>query len=180
MNSTGIVRRIDELGRVVIPKEIRKTLRINEGDPLEINALENTLTLKKFSPVNSAMQFASCIADSVKEIMGKSIYITDTDVVLCVAGVKKDAVGKQISTHLEKLMYERKNELNSRAKGEKILPIYNGEEIVYDNQIIIPIVSNGDLDGSVVICDKQADKSIDECSVKLCQLLATILSKQFE
>lgn len=180
MSNTGIVRRIDELGRVVIPKEIRKTLRIKEGDPLEISAEKNELLLKKFSPVNAVSQFSQSICESIKEITDKICYITDTDQILCVAGAKKEVVGKQISQNLEKIIHEKQSQVVSSGEGGIIVPLFRGEETSAENQIIIPIVNSGDVYGSVILCDREKSQRFSSCDVKLVQLVATILSKQFE
>lgn len=98
MKETGIVRRIDELGRVVIPKEIRKTLRIKEGDPLEIFTDRDELMMKKYSPVQSMGEFAESFAESLAEVSECVIAVFDTDVVLYLAGGRmKDWVGRNLS-----------------------------------------------------------------------------------
>ena len=98
MQDTGIVRRIDELGRVVIPKELRKTLRIREGDPLEIYTNKDELVFRKYSPISAINGYAEAVADGISELTEKVCMITDTDVVVYVSGAKgKDVLGKNIS-----------------------------------------------------------------------------------
>ncbi len=180
MRETGIVRRIDELGRVVIPKEIRKTLRIKEGDPLEIYTDKGELLFKKYSPVASISSFSEGIAESIAELTEKTCIITDTDEIIYVSNSKyKDYVGKNISQEIEKTLKERKNVVISKSLGGEIIPLFRGEEVLSENQIIVPIVCNGDLFGSIVVFDRESEK-VDELSIKLTKLGALILSKQFE
>ena len=105
MKATGIVRRIDDLGRVVIPKEIRRTLRIREGDPLEIfTDREGEVILKKYSPIGELSEFAQEYADSLAETLGHIACICDRDVVIAVAGApKKEFIDKPVSGAVEKL-----------------------------------------------------------------------------
>ncbi len=180
MSNVGIVRRIDELGRIVIPKEIRKTLRIKEGDPLEIFAEKDALVFKKFSPVNAVMGYAQGVAQSLKELTEKTCYITDTDKVVATAGGKKDSVGTLVSKSFEKYMLGKKSVLISRADGGEVVSIYNGDECREENQIIVPIISNGDCFGAVVLCDKDKTFRFSSNHMQLVQLAAMTLSKQFE
>lgn len=109
MKATGIVRRMDELGRVVIPKEIRRTLRIREGDPLEIFTDRDELMLKKYSPIATIEKFSESAAKSLAELSGKSAVVCDTDGVLFACGEgKRDFSGKTLSPEIDKLLKERK------------------------------------------------------------------------
>ena len=109
MKATGIVRRIDDLGRVVVPKEIRRTLRIREGDPLEIfTDREGEIILKKYSPIGELSQFAGQYAESLAQSTGHLVCITDRDHVIAAAGNgKKEFEGKPISRQLEELIEDR-------------------------------------------------------------------------
>ena len=110
MQDTGIVRRIDDLGRVVIPKEIRKTLRLKEGDPLEIFTNKDELVFKKFSPMASIENYASTVADGINELTEKSCIIVDNEKVIYVSGGKfKDLKSKKISADMEQTMKNRKS-----------------------------------------------------------------------
>lgn len=111
MKATGIVRRIDDLGRVVVPKEIRRTLRIREGDPMEIfTNRDGEIILKKYSPIGEIDSFAKQYAESLAQVSGYKILISDRDQIIAVAGgAKKELLGKNISTQLEKLINERDN-----------------------------------------------------------------------
>lgn len=120
MKATGIVRRIDDLGRVVVPKEIRRTLRIREGDPLEIfTDREGEIILKKYSPIGELSQFAGQYAESLAQSTGHLVCITDRDHVIAAAGNgKKEFEGKPISRQLEELIEDRKNILAQQGDSK--------------------------------------------------------------
>ena len=105
MKATGIVRRIDDLGRVVVPKEIRRVLRIREGDPLEIyTGNTGEVILKKYSPINELSQFAGEYAETVSKILGGTIIVSDTDQVIAASGSgRKEYADKRIDPELDKI-----------------------------------------------------------------------------
>jgi len=181
MQGTGIVRRIDELGRVVIPKEIRKTLRIKEGDPLEIYTDKENLVIKKYSPISSIEEFVKIVADGIEELTEKVCVITDNDVILYISkGKIKDAIGKNISNHLEKVIYDRKSVVSSRVDGGSIISISDEVDLELENQIIVPIISSGDCYGACILFDKDKASRFNAEQVKIVQLGACFLAKQFE
>lgn len=181
MRDTGIVRRIDELGRVVIPKEIRKTLRIKEGDPLEIYTDKDELFFRKYSPIASIGVYAEGVAESLSEITEKECFITDTDVVVCTAGARnKEALSKPVSADAERVMKDRKSVVYSRSDGSNVIPVYEGEEVKAENRVICPIVSGGDCYGAVILSDNDKSERFISSDVKLVQLVAMVLAKQFE
>lgn len=146
MKATGIVRRIDELGRVVIPKEIRRTLRIREGDPLELFTDRDELMLKKYSPIASIDQFARGSAKSLSEQSGYLAVICDTDGVLQASGQgKKSLTGKALSEKMSEIMSSRKSYSASKAEGGDILPIANETDLSITAQVIVPVVAGGRL-----------------------------------
>lgn len=182
MKATGIVRRIDDLGRVVIPKEIRRTLRIREGDPLEIfTDREGEVILKKYSPIGELTEFATEYAESLNEALGHTAMITDRDTIIAVAGVsKKEYMDKKVSKALERLMEER--ETSVANQGEQILSISvdDNEETKFISHVIVPIVTQGDPIGTVVICSRDKDTSMGELEKKIAATAAAFLSKQME
>jgi AbrB family looped-hinge helix DNA binding protein len=129
MKATGIVRRIDELGRVVIPKEIRRTLRIKEGDPLEIFTDRDELMLKKYSPIATLERFSGATARSLHDLSGRLSLITDTDEVLFAYGDgKRELDGKHLSEEMDKVLRERRSYTANAVEGGKILDKdYKGE-----------------------------------------------------
>ena len=156
MKATGIVRRIDELGRVVIPKEIRRTLRIKEGDPLEIFTDRDELTLKKYSPIATLEGFSEATAKSLNQLSGKLSVICDTDGVLHASGEgKKEIEGKLLSPEMDKVLKERRSYVASLAEGGDVLPVTQNAIDGITAQIIVPIISNGDCIGAVAVLSKE-------------------------
>ncbi len=178
MKATGIVRRIDELGRIVVPKEIRKTLRIREGDPMEIfTDTEGKVVLKKYSPIEDISLHAKHAAEAIARVTGMGVMITDRDQVIALSGaVKKDELGKNISRELEEYMKERKN-INS-SKGDRKISVVEGEGIEEGEQAIAHILSDSDVIGSVVIVSK--DKNITEVESKIALMVSMFLGRQLE
>ncbi len=181
MKATGIVRRIDELGRVVIPKEIRRTLRIKEGDPLEIFTDRDELMLKKYSPIATIERFSEATARSLYDLSGKLSVICDTDGVLYAFGEgKKDLENKHLSQEMDKVLKERKSYIASKVDGEKIVPVTNQSSVEYTAQVIVPIVSNGDCLGAVVILSQTENDKLEQSVVSLARLTSDILANQFD
>lgn len=142
MKATGIVRRIDDLGRVVIPKEIRRTLRIREGDPLEIFVdRDGEVILKKYSPINELGDFATEHAEALFDSLGHPVLICDRDMFIAVAGVsKKEFINKKVSSLVEKVMEERQSVLHTE---ESEVEIVAGHTERLKSYAIDSIVANG-------------------------------------
>ena len=181
MKATGIVRRIDDLGRVVVPKEIRRTLRIREGDPLEIfTDREGEIILKKYSPIGELGQFAGQYAESLAQATGQLVCITDRDHVIAAAGNgKKDFDGKPISKQLENVIEERATILAAQ-EDETFIKVTLDDTGEYDSQAISTIICEGDAIGSVVIYGKDDKKQVGETESKLVITAAGFLGKQME
>ncbi len=180
MKATGIVRRIDELGRVVIPKEIRRTLRIREGDPLELFTDRDELMLKKYSPIASVEKFAEGTAKSLCEQSGCLAVVCDTDSVLAACGQGKKAVqSKHLSERTSEVLSSRASYLANLAEGGEIVPLCEGAEEV-TAQIIVPIVTGGDCLGAVALLSFEEGAVMEASAVKLARLTADIIASQFE
>ena len=181
MKATGIVRRIDDLGRVVVPKEIRRTLRIREGDPLEIfTDREGEIILKKYSPIGELGQFAKQYADSLTQTTGHIVVITDKDQFIAVAGpTKKDLVTKGISHELEEVINDRENIVAAR-EDKNFIKILNEDDAEFTYQVITPIISEGDAIGSVIILTKDSKIKFGEVEIKLASTAAAFLGRQME
>ena len=181
MKATGIVRRIDDLGRVVIPKEIRRTLRIKEGDPLEIfTDREGEIILKKYSPIGELGTFAKEYAEALASASGHSVCITDRDQVVAAAGgIRKDYIGKAISRQLENIIQDREQILiNQDEKGYVKI---TGEEKEFNlAQVICPILSEGDAIGSVVLLGREPRTRMDDTERILARCAASFLGRQME
>ncbi len=180
MKATGIVRRIDDLGRVVVPKEIRRTLRIREGDPLEIfTDREGEIILKKYSPIGEMGIFAKQYADALAQTTGMVVAIADRDQFIAVAGGgKKDLLGKTVSKDLEHLMTERESVI--AGKGDKEYVVISYEEEDYAQQVIFPVICEGDVIGAVLILAKDSRQRLGETERKLAQTAASFLGRQME
>ena len=183
MKATGVVRRIDDLGRVVIPKEIRKTLRIKEGDPLEIfTDKEGEVILKKYSPIGELTEFATGYAETLAKTTGHIACITDKDTVIAVSGgSKKEFLEQSISDELEQLM-EDKEIYTSKENSDISIPIIKNDnrERKYNSQVVYPIISNGDTIGTVILMSKEANTKMNDVEKKVAQSAATFLGSQME
>ena len=181
MKATGIVRRIDDLGRVVIPKEIRRTLRIREGDPLEIfTDREGGVILKKYSPIGELTDFSKEYAESLQQAIGHIILISDKDAFISVSGgSKKEYVERKVSQELEKIIEERKAILITEQN--KTIPLHSDEESgKYTIQVISPIIAEGDAIGAVIILSKEPGEKLGELELKLSETASAFLGKQME
>ncbi|MBU5266104.1 stage V sporulation protein T [Virgibacillus proomii] len=178
MKATGIVRRIDDLGRVVIPKEIRRTLRIREGDPLEIYVdREGEVILKKYSPINELGHFAKEYAEALFDSLQTPVIISDRDEVIAVAGEsKKDYLNKNISSTLAKIIEGRTHIIE---KEPQTLEIIEGHEQELNSYCVSPIIANGDVIGSVVIFAKEGEP-FSKVEQKAAETAASFLAKQME
>ena len=179
MKATGVVRRIDDLGRIVIPKEIRRTLRISEGSPLEIfTEKDGEIVLKKYSPIGELSEFASNYADTLAKTTGHIACITDKDTIIAVAGgLKKDLLEQSISKELEQLIENRETK---EIKDENKIPLYKEDSNSYSEQMIMPIISvSGDCIGSIVIVAKENEK-LQEGIDKILKVACSFLGKQVQ
>ena len=169
--TTGIVRRIDELGRIVIPKEIRKTLRIKNGDSLEILLDGENINLRKYSQIENAMDMANIYAEAFYQVLKYNVIITDTDRVIAAAGnLKKKYLNQVISDKLTNMIERRDNFFERKRSNIEIIPdvMENGYYMMSS------IINNGDAIGSVIILS--TDTPMLEQEEKLSLILANILS----
>lgn len=175
LKATGVVRRIDDLGRIVIPKEMRRTLRIREGEALEIFVDNDFVALKKYSPMTDLEDFAKVLVDSVYGTISSNILVTDRDKFIAVAGqLKKKYLNKNISPYLETLIDKRSIKIE---KDAEILEL-SLNEFEKGSYTIHPIIMNGDAIGLVLIfC---LDKTVSETEVKISQIISQILGKHIE
>ena len=182
MKATGIVRRIDDLGRVVIPKEIRRTMRIREGDPLEIYTdREGEVIFKKYSPIGEMQGFATDYAETLQKTSSSPIFICDRDAIITVSGAsKREYVDRKISRALEEIIESRS--LYVRDNGRETIPITDdGSHYVSS---AMPIISEGDIIGCVVsgwqYDASTSDKLSEDIESKLIQTAGIFLGKQME
>lgn len=178
MKATGIVRRIDDLGRVVIPKEIRRTLRIREGDPLEIFVdREGEVILKKYSPINELGHFATEYAEALYDSLQFPILICDRDEIIALAGIsKKDYLHKRIGNEIEHTMEER---TMTKAFESSVIEVVEGQTEELDSYCISPIIANGDPIGCVMSFSMDAG-AMSDIEEKVIDTAARFLAKQME
>lgn len=180
MKATGIIRRIDDLGRIVLPKEIRKNLKIKEGDMLEIYVQDNNvITLEKFEPMDTLANLADKYAETLAAITGLTVCITTDSYILSSAGpqrkeyIKKDLSNEVIKVLDERITWNTKNNSNIKIKADDIAQKYTF-------QIIAPIIDDGAVVGSVLVFSTDSNRTISDEDIKIAKLLTTLLIKHME
>ena len=178
MKATGIVRRIDDLGRVVIPKEIRRTMRIREGDPLEIYTdTDGEVIFKKYSPMGELSEFTSQYAEVLYRATNMPVVITDRDhVISCVGLPKKDTMDKHITPQLESIMENRSSYIAS-ADTPPMMPV---DGLDRNAAVAYPIIGSGDISGAVALLFNESGTTPTQTEIKLTQVAASFLGKQTE
>lgn len=175
MKATGIIRRIDDLGRVVIPKEIRKNLRIKEGDNLEIFVQNEEIILKKYSMMNKITDLAQELTDAIYTFMKYSIFITDTDVVVSGSGpLKKKYLGKNISNFISESIQRRDKITQNHFKELNFV----GEEDIVCSYIMCTILVNGEATGMILIISE--DEKLGETESQMASIVSSFMTKYLE
>ena len=179
MKATGIVRRIDDLGRVVIPKEIRRTMRIREGDPLEIyTENDGEVIFKKYSPIGELSPFAGQYAEVLYHAAGVPVLICDRDQCVASAGIpKKEALDRRVSTQLEEIMEARRTHVTKAGDQRRFLAV---EGVDRAAAVAIPIIAAGDVTGAVILMMPENGAIPGDTELKLIQVAASFLGKQME
>ncbi|MEE3449117.1 MAG: stage V sporulation T C-terminal domain-containing protein [Acutalibacteraceae bacterium] len=179
MKATGIVRRIDDLGRVVIPKEIRRTLRIREGDPLEIYTDSNgEVIFKKYSPVGELSAFAAQYAEVLSRVSNLPTLISDRDHIVAAAGVpKREYLERRITPVIEELMESRRSYIAQNGGIGELQPV---EGLERGASIVYPIIASGDVTGAVIMLIGEKRGAPAEAEIKLAQSASAFLGKQME
>ena len=179
MKATGIVRRVDDLGRIVIPKEIRRTLRIREGDPLEIyTEKDGGVIFRKYSPMGDLQDFAAQMCEAIGASTGHVAAVADRDAIIALSGApKRELMDKPNSDELARLMEQRKNYLYT--SGENRIQAAEGAD-KYHLGAAAPILSQGDLMGCVMLLLGEGDSPLTEQDRRLAQTAASFLGKQME
>ena len=183
MRATGIVRRIDELGRVVIPKEIRRTLRIREGDPLEIfTDHDGEVVLKKYSPIGEIASIARDYTDSLHRTLGHVALISDRDAVVSSSGAnKRDYAEKALSPEVDQILQGRQLAVLNLAEGARMLPITPDDPTeAYSAQIIAPILADGEIVGGLILLNRESGRQMTDVDRKVAETTAHIIGRQME
>lgn len=174
MRATGVVRRIDELGRIVIPKEIRRTLKIKDNTPLEIFSGDSgELILKKYSPIIELGNFAEEVVNSISLATNKNVLLTNMDKVISSSSQCKAYIEKNIDSHIERLIQSRVPQIMSMKQENTLLFVENSNILLY---VICPIIKNGDVFGSIILFDES--NKLDECDKKIAVAFANFLGEQ--
>ena len=178
MKATGIVRRIDDLGRIVIPKEIRRSFRIREGDPLEIfTDAEGEVIFKKYSPIGELSNFANQYAEVLHKSGGLPIAIMDNDHVIAASGIsKREILERRITRNIEELMENRAIHIST----SEVPPINAIEGFNRKANVVYPIIYGGDVSGAVALIEDESNELPSETDIKLVQVAAVFLGKQME
>ena len=176
MKATGIVRRMDDLGRLVIPREIRRTLRIREGDPLEIfTANDGEVILKKYSPLGELTPFATDYAEALAKGTALPVIITDREQCIAVSGLpKKEILNRRITQSLEDILTARQFTTFKKDDAKSLTPLEGVEGTAC---IVAPIISSGDITGAVVFLQGTSG-NFSESDAKLAQVAAAFLGNQ--
>lgn len=179
MKATGIVRRIDDLGRVVIPKEIRRTMRIREGDPLEIyTSRDGEVIFKKYSLLGGVEDFAAELCETMSRSTGSVCAVTDRDTIIAVAGgSKRELMGKRITPELEEIMEGRK--IYQYSGDGRAIPVSEGLDTL-TAAVAAPILAEGDLLGLVLFISTSPGAVTGEPEFKLAQTIAAFLGRHME
>lgn len=179
MKATGIVRRMDDLGRVVIPKEIRKTMRIRKGDSLEIYTdSSEKIIFKKYSSMAEISSFAESYANVVSKAINLPVLISDCDEVVAAGGAsKKEFLGRKISEEIKKLISKRSHFLNNESKSEKIYPLENFEN---EAACVVGIISGGDVMGSLIVLEGNEKNDFSKGNFLLVKTVAELMGKHLE
>jgi len=177
LKATGIVRRIDDLGRVVIPMDIRRTLRIRQNEPLEIfTDRKGEVILKKYSPIGELCQFAEGYAEILHQSMEHIACIADKDVIIAVAGTPaKQLLNKRVGEKVEKVMSERKVAVLTEPCN-----LIDDDGISYSSAVIAPIITEGDVIGTVILATSDSEIVMGQLEQKMAETAANFLSKQVE
>ena len=165
MKATGIVRRIDDLGRVVIPKEIRRTMRIREGDPLEIYTdNDGEVIFKKYSPIGELSGFAGIYAEVLHKTGGSPVVVCDRDHVVAVSGIpKKELLERRVSPSLEEMMEARQTFTLTASNAGRLQPVEGSDRLAL---AAAPILSAGDVCGAVMFLKEDSTAAASEADVR--------------
>lgn len=176
MECKGIVRRVDELGRIVLPREMRKSLNIRVGSKLEIGIVDgNKLLLTKYSDMVSLKEYSDAVAEAISVSIEHDVLISDMEKIL--SSSKKKYINKEFSEEVQELIYKKDIVVKKQADGSEMLEFFSGIENEFSCQLIVPIVKDGDAIGSIVILAVE-NKCFDDSSVKICKAFAKYLADQ--
>ena len=176
MECKGIVRRVDELGRIVLPREMRKSLNVRVGSKLEIGIIDgNKFLLTKYSDMVSLKEYSDAVASAISVSIEHDVLISDMEKVL--SANKKKYINKDFTEEVQELIYKKEIVIKKSADGSEMLEFFTGSGNEYSCQLIVPIIKDGDAIGSIIILAME-NKCFDDSSVKICKAFSKYLSDQ--
>ena len=176
MEGKGIIRRVDELGRIVLPREMRKMLNVRVGSKLEIGIVDgNKFLLSKYSDMVSLKEFSDAVASSISVSIEHDVLISDMENIL--SSNKKKYIHKQLSEEVQELIYNKEIVIKKQDDGSEMLEFFSGVANEFCCQLIVPIVKDGDAIGSIIILATE-NKCFDDSSVKICKAFSKYLGNQ--
>lgn len=182
MKETGIVRKLDNLGRLVIPKEIRRCMRIKEGSPIEFGLLPSgEIVLCKYSLVNQISDYSDDFCEILGELFDCVVMIGDRDKVISVYGIsKKTIVGSKFSNEILDIIDTKTCYMANKSENLTIIPLLEEDKNTYQSEVIFPIIIQGEKEGVVVLAELKSDRDFNNEHITALKLVAKFLSKQME
>jgi len=182
MKDTGIVRKLDNLGRLVIPKEIRRCMRIKEGSPIEFGLLPSgEIVLNKYSLVGQISDYADDFCSVLGEVFDCIVMIGDRDKIISSHGVsKKNTIGNRLSVDVLDIMDTKKSYTACVKENTTILPLLENDQNTYYCQTIFPIIIQGDVEGVVILCDSKDERCFGIEHLTCLRLVTKFISMQME
>lgn len=179
MRETGIIRRVDDLGRIIIPKEIRRTLRIHEGDPFEIFLDQDELIFKKYSFLGSLETYAKDFVQVMSQIFLMNVAICDMDKIIAYTGDSRYRCQEQrISEEVNRAIIERMTIIQSASQG-RVIPLIEKACWTPKSLLLVPITNLGETLGAIILFSEEERKtSIGDPEIKACQIVSAVLSRQ--
>lgn len=176
MECRGIVRRVDELGRIVLPREMRKSMNIRIGSKLEIGIVDgNKLLLSKYSEMSTLKEYSDAVANAITVTVEHDVLITNLEEIL--SSNKKKYLNKQLSEPVQELIYEKEIVIKKQDDGSEMLEFFQNTQNEYCCQLIVPIIKDGDAIGSIIVLATE-NKCFDDSTIKICKSFANYLSNQ--
>lgn len=179
MKYTGVVRRVDDLGRIVIPKEIRKTAKIKDGDPLEFIIDNENIVLKRYYPLEKWVSLSQNVANSIKDVLEKECFIIDQNKVVATTQAISDVIGKNATENLLTFIKEKQTALINRKDTERFFPLIEGCDFNENSRIIVPIVSKENVCGAIVVLALDNAEELCLKDVNAIRICTNVLSSLF-
>lgn len=182
MKQTGIVRKLDDLGRIVIPKEIRRGLRIKEGSPMEIVLNDKgDVVLNKYSMVESVKDYSNIFCMVISDVHECGCFITDRDKIISFYGDnKKEYIGKELSDEIMSIIESKKDYIANVLDKTTIYPIYKEDKNTYYSELIVPIIVQGECEGVLGLINNTSSSAFDKCQISTAHVVVKFISKQID